>query len=68
MTKIAIIGAGSHFGGKLSRDVLALPELQDAQIALCDINKERLDPENGFLLAAHIDALFDKGLISFKSD
>jgi len=43
MTKIAIIGAGSHFGGKLSRDVLALPELQDAHIALCDINQERLE-------------------------
>lgn len=28
-------------------------------------NKERLDPANGFLLAAHIDALFDGGLISF---
>ncbi|MDH6259087.1 HAD-IC family P-type ATPase [Bradyrhizobium sp. BR13661] len=28
-------------------------------------NKERLDPANGFLLAAHLDALFDRGLISF---
>jgi hypothetical protein len=28
-------------------------------------NKERLDPANGLLLAAHIDALFDRGLISF---
>lgn len=27
-------------------------------------NEERLDPENGFLLAPHIDALFDKGYIS----
>lgn len=42
MTKIAIIGAGSHFGGKLSRDILAIPELQDTHIALCDINQERL--------------------------
>lgn len=31
-------------------------------------NKERLDPENGILLAAHIDALFDQGLISFSND
>jgi len=30
-------------------------------------NKERLDPANGFLLAAHIDALFDGGLISFSN-
>ena len=28
-------------------------------------NKERLDPANGFLLAAHLDALFDRGLMSF---
>ena len=31
-------------------------------------NRERLDPANGFLLAAHIDALFDQGLISFAND
>lgn len=29
---------------------------------------ERLNSNNGLLLAAHIDALFDKGLISFKPD
>jgi hypothetical protein len=29
---------------------------------------ERLDPYNGLLLAAHLDALFDKGLISFDSN
>lgn len=29
-------------------------------------NKERRDPENGLLLAAHIDALFDKHLITFS--
>jgi HNH endonuclease len=28
-------------------------------------NRERLDPENGLLLAAHVDALFDKDLITF---
>jgi HNH endonuclease len=28
-------------------------------------NPERLDPENGLLLAAHADALFDGGLITF---
>jgi predicted restriction endonuclease len=28
-------------------------------------NKERLDPENGILLLANIDILFDKGLVSF---
>jgi HNH endonuclease len=34
---------------------------------LCN-NHERLDPFNGLLLAAHIDALFDKGLITFEFD
>ena len=31
-------------------------------------NKERLDPYNGIMLAAHIDALFDAGLISFSTE
>ena len=31
-------------------------------------NAERLDPKNGLLLAAHLDALFDTGLISFADD
>lgn len=31
-------------------------------------NKQRLDPYNGFMLAAHVDALFDKGYISFNDD
>jgi hypothetical protein len=31
-------------------------------------NDERLDPANGLLLAAHLDALFDSRLISFSDD
>ena len=31
-------------------------------------NNERLDKFNGFMLAAHIDALFDNGYISFEDD
>jgi HNH endonuclease len=31
-------------------------------------NKERLDPHNGLLLGAHLDALFDAGLISFDDN
>jgi HNH endonuclease len=31
-------------------------------------DKERLDPNNGLLLSAHLDALFDKGLISFDEN
>lgn len=31
-------------------------------------NQERLDPFNGLLLAAHIDALFDAGLVTFEEN
>jgi putative restriction endonuclease len=31
-------------------------------------NAERLDPYNGLLLAAHVDKLFDVGLIAFAKD
>jgi hypothetical protein len=31
-------------------------------------NKERRDPENGLLLSAHLDALFDRYLISFNDE
>lgn len=42
--KIAFIGAGSFgFTRSLVRDVLSYPALQDATIALMDINPERLD-------------------------
>ena len=44
MTKIAFIGAGSlGFTRKLVRDILTFPLLQDAQLALMDIDPERLD-------------------------
>ena len=44
MTKVVIIGAGSQFGGKLSRDVLALPGLPAGTvIGLCDLNAEKLE-------------------------
>lgn len=31
-------------------------------------NRERLDPANGLLLVANLDALFDRGLISFEDN
>jgi predicted restriction endonuclease len=31
-------------------------------------NEERLDPQNGLLLSANLDALFDRGLIAFAKD
>jgi alpha-galactosidase len=44
MTKIAFIGAGSlEFTRKLARDLMTFPLLQDATLALMDINAERLD-------------------------
>lgn len=44
MTKIAFIGAGSlGFTAGLVRDILTFPRLQDATLALMDINPERLE-------------------------
>lgn len=44
MTKIAFIGAGSYgFTRNLVRDVLTFPLLQDATLALMDIDPERLE-------------------------
>jgi len=44
MTKIAFIGAGSlGFTRGLVRDILTFPLLQDAELALMDINAERLE-------------------------
>ena len=44
MTKIAFIGAGSlGFTRALVRDVLTFPLLADAELALVDIDPERLD-------------------------
>jgi alpha-galactosidase len=43
MTKIAFIGAGSlEFTGELVRDILTFPLLEDATLALMDIDPERL--------------------------
>lgn len=36
--------------------------------ARCETDAERLDVHNGLLLAAHLDAAFDAGLISFATD
>ena len=44
MTKITFIGAGSlGFTSELVRDILTFPLLEDAHIALMDINVERLE-------------------------
>jgi alpha-galactosidase len=44
MTKIAFIGAGSfEFTSELARDILTFPRLEDATLALMDIDAERLE-------------------------
>ena len=42
MAKIVIVGAGSGFGGRLSVDMLSHPAMQDATIALCDLDEKKL--------------------------
>jgi len=42
MPRTVIIGAGSHFGARLSTDILAHPELREGAIALVDIDPEHL--------------------------
>lgn len=48
---------------------LAVPELLRASHAkpwaACKSDRERLDPFNGFLVAPNLDALFDRGFLSF---
>ncbi|MFH1084611.1 MAG: alpha-glucosidase/alpha-galactosidase, partial [Chloroflexota bacterium] len=44
MTKIVIVGAGSHvFSRRLITDCLTWPALQDATIGLMDIYQDRVD-------------------------
>jgi putative restriction endonuclease len=52
--------------------LISLPRLLRASHikpwARCETDGERLDVYNGLLLAAHLDAAFDAGLISFSDD
>ena len=58
-----------YWGGACAVTGLALPDVLRASHAKpwadCTSDEERLDVFNGFPLAAHLDALFDRGLISF---
>jgi putative restriction endonuclease len=58
-----------YWGGACAVTGIALPELLRASHAKpwaeCDSDDERLDVFNGFLLAAHLDALFDRHLMTF---
>lgn len=62
----------SYWGGCCAVTGVAAPRLLRASHikpwAKCATDAERLDVYNGLLLAAHIDAAFDAGLISFSDD
>ncbi len=49
MAKIVIIGAGSGFGGRLSKDIMAHPALQNSTICLCDLHEGRLNQVKNYV-------------------
>ncbi|MFI0399111.1 MAG: HNH endonuclease [Thiolinea sp.] len=61
-----------YWGGACAVTGIAIPEMLRASHAKpwseCESDEERLDVFNGFLLSANLDALFDRGLISFGPD
>lgn len=61
-----------YWGGACAVTGLDLPEaLRSSHAkpwAACGTDEERLDVFNGFLLSASLDALFDRGLITFGHD
>jgi putative restriction endonuclease len=62
----------SYWEGRCAVTGVAEPRLLRASHikpwAKCETDAERLDVYNGLLLAAHLDAAFDVGLISFADD
>ncbi len=62
----------TYWGGRCAVTGVAEPRLLRASHikpwALCETDAERLDVYNGLLLAAHLDAAFDAGLISFSDE
>jgi putative restriction endonuclease len=60
-----------YWGGACAVTGLAIPELLRASHAVpwadCTSDADRLNVFNGFLLAAHLDALFDRHLMTFHS-
>lgn len=61
-----------YWGGKCAVTGLDVVELLRASHikpwAACESDAERLDVFNGILLAPHLDALFDKGLVTFSDE
>jgi putative restriction endonuclease len=60
------------WGNRCAISGLAVPALLRASHAKpwkdCATDRERLDAHNGLLLAAHLDAAFDSGLITLEDD
>ncbi len=60
----------AYWGGRCAVTGVSEPRLLRASHikpwAQCETDGERLDVYNGLLLAAHLDAAFDAGLIAFK--
>lgn len=60
-----------YWDGRCAVTGLDVPELLRASHAKPwkdATDTERLDVHNGFLLAVHLDALFDRGLMTFRRD
>lgn len=61
-----------YWGGACAVTGISQPELLRASHstpwAECKTDEDRLNVFNGFLLVAHLDALYDAGLLSFQSD
>jgi hypothetical protein len=61
-----------YWGGACAVTGIAVPELLRASHAKawseCDSDADRLNVYNGFLLTAHLDALFDRHLMTFNDD
>lgn len=60
-----------YWGGACAVTGLTLPDVLRASHAKpwadCESDEERLNVFNGFLVVAHVDALFDRGLITFDA-
>ena len=59
--KVAIIGAGSGFGSRLSVDVLSREELSGSTIALCDIDETKLK-----VVGAYVQKVIDGNGLTAK--
>ena len=62
---VAAIGAGCRLTGIVDERMLVAGHIKPWRACA---DNERLDGYNGFLLAPHVDHLFDKGWISFADD